>query len=207
MTLTACGPETPSVMPDVVGNRLDVAQNDIERAGFGGDVEVVGGGLFGVIDESNWIVCEQSPAPGETITEPRLIVDRECDAESADEELSPTPAPSAAGSEAPVTDTTVDDLLNRLNSADMGGIQVGDRFRFIGELSGSDYWYEGVTGDYTVAFSALGGTNDLPVFAEESDAAGWSDGTYLEVVVEHIEVTVDGELLDGWLRILSWTEL
>jgi Domain of unknown function (DUF4839) len=67
-----------TAMPTVQGLRLDVALSDIKRAGFGDDVEVVGGGVFGVVDESNWMVCEQSPAAGQALTSPRLTVDREC---------------------------------------------------------------------------------------------------------------------------------
>ena len=66
-------------MPDVVGKRLDVALSDVERAGFSDEVEVLGGGFFGVVDESNWKVCEQSPAAGELVSAPRLTVDRTCD--------------------------------------------------------------------------------------------------------------------------------
>lgn len=43
--------------------------------GFEDDVEVDGGGVFGVVNEANWEVCEQSPAPGEAVTSaPRLTV-------------------------------------------------------------------------------------------------------------------------------------
>lgn len=73
------------VMPDVTGQRLDVAKSDIERAGFADDVEVLGGGVFGVVDESNWEVCEQSPSAGEVVTgTPRLTVDRSCGDESGE---------------------------------------------------------------------------------------------------------------------------
>lgn len=67
-------------MPDLLGERLDVALSDLETVGISEeDVEVVGGGALGIIDESNWIVCEQRPEPGETPLEnPRLIVDRTC---------------------------------------------------------------------------------------------------------------------------------
>ena len=67
------------VMPDVVGQQLDVALSDIERAGVDDEVEVLGGGTFGVVDESNWQVCEQLPGAGQTVTDaPRLTVDRSC---------------------------------------------------------------------------------------------------------------------------------
>jgi beta-lactam-binding protein with PASTA domain len=66
-------------MPEIVGERLDVALSDIERAGFDEEVEVLGGGTFGVLDESNWTVCSQEPVSGEEITSaPRITVDRSC---------------------------------------------------------------------------------------------------------------------------------
>lgn len=66
-------------MPDVVGDRLDVAKSDLSAAGVSeGDVEVVGGGMFGVVDESNWTVCEQSPSAGSAASDVRVVVDREC---------------------------------------------------------------------------------------------------------------------------------
>ena len=70
-------------MPRVVNSRLDVAQSDLKAAGINEDaVEILGGGAFGVIDESNWNVCAQEPEPGEAITgKVRLTVDRSCDTE------------------------------------------------------------------------------------------------------------------------------
>lgn len=80
--LAACGgsPETPPVsMPSVTGERLDVAYSDLSAVGVEqGDVEVVGGGTFGVLDESNWQVCEQRPAAGAEIANVRLVIDRSC---------------------------------------------------------------------------------------------------------------------------------
>lgn len=91
--LAACGgsDEPAAVMPEVTGLQLDVALSDIERAGFSDDVEVLGGGVFGVVDESNWVVCEQEPSAGQTLTAaPRLTVDRSC----GTEETEPTESPS-----------------------------------------------------------------------------------------------------------------
>lgn len=196
-------------MPDVVGLQLDVAKSDIERAGFDGDVEIVGGGLFGVVDDSNWVVCEQGPAAGESLAEPRLIVERECATESVPEpdpvESSASPEPSEAPVVVEATATTVDEFVDRLNSADMGGIQLGDRFRFTGELVGSDFWSTGATGDYSVYFVAQGGANDLLVLVDESLVDGWTDGTVLDVVVENVERTVSGETYDGWPLIVEAT--
>jgi beta-lactam-binding protein with PASTA domain len=51
-----------TAVPTLVGERLDVAKDRLRRAGFDPDVE--GGGLFGIIDESNWEVVTQDPGPG-----------------------------------------------------------------------------------------------------------------------------------------------
>jgi beta-lactam-binding protein with PASTA domain len=49
-------------VPGLVGQRLDVALDRLQRARFRADVQ--GGGLFGIVQESNWEVVEQSPGPG-----------------------------------------------------------------------------------------------------------------------------------------------
>lgn len=68
-------------MPALESKRLDVAMSDLKAQGVEeDDVEVIGGGTFGVIDESNWTVCSQDPATGTTVdTKVRLTVDRSCD--------------------------------------------------------------------------------------------------------------------------------
>jgi beta-lactam-binding protein with PASTA domain len=103
-------------VPDVVGERLDVAQGELEDQGF--EVEALGGGTFGIVDESNWTVCETRPAAGASGTsDVKVIVDRRCDttgggstAGGADDEAaepSPPedapepPAPSAASAARP----------------------------------------------------------------------------------------------------------
>lgn len=76
--IAGCGGDA-SAMPDVVGERLDVAKSDLSAAGVSEDnVEVVGGGALGVVDESNWIVCEQAPSPGAEANDVRVIIDRVC---------------------------------------------------------------------------------------------------------------------------------
>ncbi len=93
--LAGCGlAAEETVMPDVVGQKLDIALSDIKRAGLGEDVEIIGGGAFGVIDESNWEVCDQEPAAGQVATViPRLTVDRSC----GDDATEPTASLSAEG--------------------------------------------------------------------------------------------------------------
>lgn len=127
------------VMPDVVGQQLDVALSDIERAGFTDDVEVIGGGTFGVVDESNWQVCDQLPSAGQALTAaPRLTVDRSCDeaaAESEETEPGPTTTEAAAAPETtttepvaePETTTTApvtEDVLTVESSVDLAALLV-----------------------------------------------------------------------------------
>lgn len=99
--LVGCSGGTPPVMPSVLGLQLDVALSDIERAGYDGDPEVLGGGLLGVIDKGNWSVCEQVPAAGQPIDDkPRLQVGRTCGestpglAESSPAAPATTPTPT-----------------------------------------------------------------------------------------------------------------
>jgi hypothetical protein len=62
-------------MPDVVGQPLDIADRDLDERGIPYDTE--GGGLFGVIDDSNWEVCDTYPDAGEPVRDSALLaVDR-----------------------------------------------------------------------------------------------------------------------------------
>jgi hypothetical protein len=95
VSVTACGGSTSDLTPKVVGKRLDIAKSDLESVGVEEDaIEVVGGGTFGAIDESNWIVCDQEPEAGvELSREPRLLIDRNCGPEDSFEAAgSPQPA-------------------------------------------------------------------------------------------------------------------
>ena len=126
-----------TVMPTVQGLRLDVALSDIKRAGFGDDVEVVGGGVFGVVVESNWMVCEQSPAAGQALTGPRLTVDRSCDGTSESDnppaENSQSEQPSETSVQEPMTQdnlpvTTLpiaDETITVENSEDLAALLAG----------------------------------------------------------------------------------
>jgi hypothetical protein len=214
--LLGCGsPTSDPAMPDVTGKKLDVAKSDIKRAGFDGETEVLGGGTLGVVVDSNWVVCEQLPASGQPITEhPRLSVDRECNkslakspetSSTTTSTTSPTTTSTTATPEsaAVVVETTVDALLDRLNSKGMGGIKTGDKFRLMGELFEEDAWTTGATGDYFVYLRAKQGKDDLPVFVSRSDAVGWRNGTRVEMVVRAEERKISGEVSGGWLNALS----
>lgn len=75
--MASCGGEAEEPVPDVVGMKLDAARDDVEDAGF--TVEVLGGGTFGAVNESAWVVCEQEPAGGAAgAAEVELTVDRNC---------------------------------------------------------------------------------------------------------------------------------
>ena len=120
------------------------------------------------------------------------------DATPAPSASKPAPAPAAK-----IINITVDELLDKLNSANLGGIKNGDRFRVKGELFHSDLWMNGASGDYSVLLKAKGGDQDLSVFVDESKADNWKDGTKVEMVLKAVEVKIDGETTDGWLRVAS----
>jgi hypothetical protein len=68
-----------TTVPNLVGERLDVAKDELREAGLRS--RVIGGGTFGVIVESNWTVCETEPGPGagaQKGNRVELIVDRAC---------------------------------------------------------------------------------------------------------------------------------
>ncbi|MCY7403411.1 MAG: hypothetical protein LH475_02040 [Cryobacterium sp.] len=58
----------------------------------------------------------------------------------------------------------------------------------------------GASGDFFVMLKAQGGAQDLSVFVDESDAAGWQDRTKVEMIVEMVGATINGETTNGWLR-------
>jgi hypothetical protein len=61
-------------LPTVTGKRLDVAEAILDKRGI--VYEEVGGGLFGIVVTSNWVVCDQRPKPGADTRRVQLIVDR-----------------------------------------------------------------------------------------------------------------------------------
>jgi hypothetical protein len=75
--LSGCGgtPE-PKRVPELRGERLDLAEHRLEAIGL--DWEEFGGGNLGILVRSNWVVCTQEPLPGKRATTVRLIVDRAC---------------------------------------------------------------------------------------------------------------------------------
>jgi len=109
-------PTSVVAMPVLVGLRLDLALSDLEVLGIDkDDVELLGGGTLGVVDESNWYVCDQRPAAGDPqLDNLRLVVDRDCpatsspttpassdDASADAQQTQSNPTPSVSASDAP----------------------------------------------------------------------------------------------------------
>jgi hypothetical protein len=206
LALMGCGSGEPSAMPDVTGKQLDVAKSDIERAGHGGDIEIVGGGLFGVVNESNWTVCEQTPAGGADISNPRLVVERECaDANNATPQPTLSPEPTASAPPVDTIDTTLAEILDGVNANDL---IAGEVYRFDAELMDRDYWFTGATGHYSVMIkvpgSAFADNQDYFVLLDDAaQAAEWIPGSVMTLVVENLELDVNGDTGSGWLKVLS----
>lgn len=129
LALAGCGGSDEAAphalkMPDVVNKQLDIALSDIELAGIEDEPEILGGGTFGVIDESNWTVCDQSPAAGEDVTAvPELTVDRSC-GDDATDAAAPTTESTVASTEPPTTAPA--ETLTEATSAEFAGILSED---------------------------------------------------------------------------------
>jgi hypothetical protein len=126
VSLAGCGADENPVMPDVTGQKLDIAQRVIKDAGFTDGVKVDGGGALGIIRASNWEVCGQSPAAGEPATDaPRLTVDRSCPDGA---EPSATSDPSETSTEAEGPDASASggpdagQVLTRTNSEELAAL-------------------------------------------------------------------------------------
>ena len=119
------GAQSATVMPEVVGQQLDAALTAIEDAGFEDDVDVGGGGMFGVVDESNWTVCDQTPAAGASITDaPQLAVDRSCDAGGGAEPEEATEPAETAESPADNSAPPANEVLTAANNTELAAILV-----------------------------------------------------------------------------------
>jgi len=71
-----CGNTKPRHVPDVRGQRLDIAEAKLETLGL--SYEIHGGGKLGVIDDSNWWVCSQNPQVGRWASKVDLAVAESC---------------------------------------------------------------------------------------------------------------------------------
>ena len=76
-TIKVTAAPTGTAVPALNGVRLDRALDQLQSAGLKGDVN--GGGLFGILNESDWTVVKQDPSPGSRLKRGdtvRLDVDR-----------------------------------------------------------------------------------------------------------------------------------
>jgi beta-lactam-binding protein with PASTA domain len=109
LATAGCGGGRRQEIPDVRGERLDVAQGRLDALDL--RYETVGGGTFGVVVRSHWTVCRQEPKPGVVASSVRLIVDRWC----------PSPPP-------PQTDIVPNVTGERLDVAEDELERLGFRF-------------------------------------------------------------------------------
>lgn len=201
-------------MPDLVGMQLDEAYSELAEEGFADEdaVTIEGGSTDGVLIESDWTVCQQVPAPGESVLgEPTLAVALSCIGDEESEQT-PTPTPETPTPTEPATPTTstapvkkpkkitANALFDRLN---MNRTKLGDQFTFVGELTGKQFWEVGATGEYFVWVSVHGNTNEFEVFIDRNLTRGWGNGTRVKFVVEDAEFSIQGETSDGWMKAIS----
>ena len=79
LLFAGCGGTTkPKRVPDVRGQRLDLAEDRLQARGL--DWEEIGGGSLGIVIRSHWLVCDQEPRPGRLGRTVKLVVERECPA-------------------------------------------------------------------------------------------------------------------------------
>lgn len=178
--LVGCDSNETVKMPDVTGKKLDVAYDQIENAGVveKDKINIEGGGFFGVLIESNWTVCEQSPAPGQALSgAPTLTVDRACSDDTVSEGPSsspgstptedPTPTPSATPSE------TRPEVLTAKNNNDFAALlKLGDNCsnkvtQFANEYEGRRVKFDGSVaaltahGSFKTRFDMMVGAGDF----------------------------------------------
>jgi hypothetical protein len=76
LACTACGEARSRPVPNVAGLRLDIAEDTLDAKDF--RYRTVGGGAFGIVVRSHWIVCKQHPIARTVSTSVTLYVARSC---------------------------------------------------------------------------------------------------------------------------------
>ena len=98
------GTAKPKRVPDLRGQRLDLAEDRLEAHGL--DWEEIGGGSLGIVIRSHWRVCDQEPMPGRLGRTVKLVVDRECPGRASE----PPVVPDVSGLSLEHADEELDDL-------------------------------------------------------------------------------------------------
>jgi len=179
-------------MPDVAGKKLDVAYEQIKDAGIDDEdkIKVDGGGLFGIVRESNWTVCTQSPVAGKVVSgEPKLTVKRSCKKKSHNDTAakpSPSPTPTNTPTEEPEPTATtpakpkVPDVLTAKNNDEFAALlKLGDNCsdkiaRFAKKYPDQKFRFDGSIADFAghadtkTRFDMLVGPGDY----DENSAVG-----------------------------------
>ena len=124
-------------MPDLTGERLDVAYQALNEAGFTkkSSVKIVGGGALGVVVESNWTVCSQAPVPGSPLSDaPTLTIARDC---TTDDEpsLAPTPEPRITIKNNPEFEKLMRSVQNDATEAAFAKKYAGRLIEFDGNIA------------------------------------------------------------------------
>ena len=105
LLLAGCGGTAkPKRVPDLRGQRLDLAEDRLEAHGL--DWEEIGGGSLGIVIRSHWRVCDQEPMPGRLGRTVKLVVDRECPGRASE----PPVVPDVSGLSLEDADEELDDL-------------------------------------------------------------------------------------------------
>jgi beta-lactam-binding protein with PASTA domain len=76
LACAACGGARARPVPNVAGLRLDVAENTLDAKSF--RYRTIGGGVFGIVVRSHWIVCRQRPSGRTEAKSVTLFVARSC---------------------------------------------------------------------------------------------------------------------------------
>jgi hypothetical protein len=76
LACTACGGARARPVPNVAGLRLDIAENTLDAKSF--RYRTIGGGAFGIVVRSHWIVCRQRPSGRREARSVTLFVARSC---------------------------------------------------------------------------------------------------------------------------------
>ena len=205
--LAGCGGDKEATtMPDVTGKTLDDAKSAIKDAGVDDEVEVEGGGLFGVVKESNWEVCEQTPAAGTTVAgKPTLTVARSCADGEGSEETEATPAetaPTTPEEAAPAEQEVA--TLTPQNNKDLAALLVADacddkNVAFAKEYAGQMIAFDGSIadvqphGDTTTRYDILIGPGDKGPDTAEGPAFQFRDVNKFELGLEDIQLPFTGD--------------
>src|SRR5580765_2198472 len=117
LVVAACGSTSPREVPDVTGKRLDVAEDTLDSVGL--RYRTAGGGTFGVVVRSRWIVCAQSPGPHAVATGVLLTVARIC------------VPPFVVGETRPAAREALDDAGFDVRAHDLDGAWSSDKSDYV----------------------------------------------------------------------------